>query len=35
MRTINTSSQPPLMWKGFVDDTFIIIKAAQKQSFFF
>ena len=33
MRAVNTSPQPPLMWKRFVDDTFVIIKAAQKQSF--
>ena len=33
MRAINTSPQAPLMWKRFVDDTFVIIKAAQKQSF--
>ena len=33
MRTINASPQPPLMWKRFVDDTFVIIKSAQKQSF--
>ena len=34
MTAINTSPQPPLMWKRFIDDTFVIIKAAQKQSFF-
>ena len=34
MRAINTSPQPPLMWKRFVDDTFVIIKAAQKQRVF-
>ena len=33
MRAINTSPQSHLMWKRFVDDTFVIIKAAQKQSF--
>ena len=33
MRAINTSPQPSLMWRRFVDDTFVIIKAAQKQSF--
>ena len=33
MRAINTSPHPPLMWKIFVDDTFVVIKAAQKQSF--
>ena len=33
MRAINTSPKPPLMWKRFVGDTFVIIKAAEKQSF--
>ena len=33
MRVINTSPQPPLMWKRFVNDTFVVIKAALKQSF--
>ena len=33
MKAINTSLQPPLMWKRFADDTFIVIKAAQKQNF--
>ena len=33
MRAIDTSPQPPLMWRRFVDDTFVVIKAAQKQSF--
>ena len=28
MRAINTSLQPPLMWKRFVGDTFVVIKAA-------
>ena len=31
MRTINTPPYLPLMWKTFVDDTFVVIKAAQKQ----
>ena len=30
MRAINTSPQSPLMWKRLVDDTFAVIKAAQK-----
>ena len=33
MRAINTSPQPPFMWKKLVDDTCVIIKAAQKVSF--
>ena len=33
MRAINTSPQPPLMWKRFVDDTFVIIKAGQNRVF--
>ena len=33
MRAINTSPHIPL-WKRFVDDTFVVIKAAHKQSFF-
>ena len=33
MRTINTSPHTPLMWKRFEDDTFVVIKATQKQSF--
>ena len=35
MRAINMSPQPPVMWKRFVDDTYVIIKAAQKQSFLY
>ena len=30
---INTSLHPPLMWKRFVDDTLVVIKAAHKQEF--
>ena len=33
VRTINTSPHTPLMWKRFVDDTFVVIKAAHKQEF--
>ena len=33
VRVINTSPHPPLMWKRFVDDTFVVIKAAHKQEF--
>ena len=32
MRDINTSPHPPLMWKRFVDDTLVVIKAAHKQN---
>ena len=33
MRALNTAPQPPLMRERYVDDTCVIIKAAQQQSF--
>ena len=33
IRAINTSPHSPLMWKTFIDDTFVVIKAAHKQDF--
>ena len=33
MTALNTVPEPPLMWKRHVDDTCVIIKAAQQQSF--
>ena len=33
MRAINTSPHLPLMWKRFVDDTFVVIRAAHKQNY--
>ena len=33
VRAINMLPPPPLMWKRFVDDTFVVIKAAHKQEF--
>ena len=33
LRALNTSPNPPLMWKRFVDDTFIIMKKAHKEEF--
>ena len=33
LRALNTSPNPPLMWKRFVDDTFVIMKKAHKEEF--
>ena len=33
VRAINTSPHPSLMWKRFVNDAFVVIKAAHKQQF--
>ena len=32
-KTINTSPSPPSLWRRFVDDSFVIIKKTQKDSF--
>ena len=32
-QAINTATHPPSVWKRFVDDTFMVIKKAQKDSF--
>ena len=32
-KAINTSPTPPSLWRRFVDDTFVIIKKTQKESF--
>ena len=32
-KAISTSTSPPSLWRRFVDDTFVIIKKAQKASF--
>ena len=33
LRALNTSPNPPLMWKRFVDDTFVVMKKAHKEEF--
>ena len=33
MRALQSSPDPPLLWKRFVDDTFVIIKKAHKEEF--
>ena len=33
LRSLNTSLNPPLMWKRFVDDTFVVMKKAHKEEF--
>ena len=33
IKAINSSPQPPYLWKRFVDDTLTIIKSTQKTSF--
>ena len=33
LRALNTSPNPPSMWKRFVDDTFVIKKKAHKEEF--
>ena len=33
LRALNTSPSPPLMWKRFVDDTFVFMKKAHKEEF--
>ena len=33
LRALQTSPNPPLMWKRFVDDTFVIMKKAYKEEF--
>ena len=34
VRAIQTANNPPKMWKRFVDDTCVILKAANKEEFF-
>ena len=33
VRALSTSPNPPLMWKRFVDDTFVVMKKADKERF--
>ena len=33
LRALNTSPNPPLMWKRFVDDTFVIMMKDHKEEF--
>ena len=33
IRALQSSSNPPLLWKRFVDDTFVIINKAHKEEF--
>ena len=33
MRALQSSPKPPLLWKRFVDDTFVILKKAHKEEF--
>ena len=33
LRALNTSPNAPLMWKRFVDDTFVVMKKAHKEEF--
>ena len=32
-QTISTAPHPPSLWRRFVDDTFVVIQEAQKDSF--
>ena len=33
IRALQSSPNPPLLWKSFVDDTFVILKKAHKEEF--